>query len=174
MVSKVVELRRHTDAEGDVLTASGVRVAVEIGRSIEGDFDLLISSGAQRATQTLACLLAGMGRTVAGGVAVNPRFRSAVEERWFEAARRADGKDLEAFRRVDPDLVEKESAVLGTALRSVFESLPDGGRALVVGHSPTTEAAVLGLTGELVAPIDKGAGVRVTEDGARYRVDRLT
>src|SRR2546427_12821246 len=69
VVSKVVELRRHTDAEGDVLTASGVRVAVEIGRSIEGDFDLLISSGAQRATQTLACLLAGMGRTVAGGVA---------------------------------------------------------------------------------------------------------
>ncbi len=174
VVSKVVELRRHTDAEGDVLTASGVRVAVEIGRSIEGDFDLLISSGAQRATQTLACLLAGMGRTVAGGVAVNPRFRSAVEERWFEAARRADGKDLEAFRRVDPDLVEKESAVLGTALRSVFESLPDGGRALVVGHSPTTEAAVFGLTGELVAPIDKGAGVRVTEDGARYRVDPLT
>ena len=42
VVSKVVELRRHTDAEGDVLTASGVRVAVEIGRSIEGDFDLLI------------------------------------------------------------------------------------------------------------------------------------
>src|SRR2546423_14415384 len=69
VVSKVVELRRHPDAEGDVLTASGVRVAVEIGRSIEGDFDLLISSGAQRATQTLACLLAGMGRTVAGGVA---------------------------------------------------------------------------------------------------------
>jgi len=174
VVSKVVELRRHTDAEGDVLTASGVRAAVEIGRRIEGDFDLLVSSGAQRATQTLACLLAGMGRTVAGGVTVNPGFRSAVEERWFEAARRADGKDLEAFRRVDPDLVEKESAVLGTALRSVFESLPDGGRALVVGHSPTTEAAVLGLTGELVAPIDKGAGVRVTEDGARYRVDPLT
>ena len=173
VVSKVVELRRHTDAEGDVLTASGVRAAVEIGRRIEGDFDLLVSSGAQRATQTLACLLAGMGRTVAGGVTVNTGFRSAAEERWFEAARRADGKDLEAFRRVDPDLVEKESAVLGTALRSVFESLPDGGRALVVGHSPTTEAAVLGLTGELVAPIAKGAGVRVTEDGARYRVDPL-
>src|SRR5438445_560931 len=29
-------------------------------------------------------------------------------------------------------------------------------------------------TGEVVAPIDKGAGVRVTEDGARYRVDPLT
>src|SRR2546421_11658975 len=87
VVSKVVELRRHTDAEGDVLTASGVRVAVEIGRSIEGDFDLLISSGAQRATQTLACLLAGMGRTVAGGVAVDPRFRSPGQGRWVAEGR---------------------------------------------------------------------------------------
>jgi broad specificity phosphatase PhoE len=173
-VAKVVELRRHVDADGDVLTAQGVRAAVEIGLSIEGDFDLLISSGAQRATQTLACFLAGMGRAVAGGVVVNPGFRSAVEARWFEAARRANGKDLDAFRRVDPDLVEKESTVLGSALRSVFASLPDGGRALVVGHSPTTEAAVFGLTGELVAPVAKGAGVRVTEEGGRYRVEPLT
>lgn len=173
-LTKVVELRRHTDADGDVLTTEGVRAAVEIGRTIEGDFDMLISSGAQRATQTLACFLAGMGQTAAGGVVVDTGFRSAVEERWFEAARQAEGKDLEAFRKVDADLVEKESALLGSALREVFRSLPDGGRALVVGHSPVTEAAVLGLTGELVAPIAKGGGVRVTEDGGRYRVEPLT
>jgi broad specificity phosphatase PhoE len=172
-MSKTVELRRHTDADGDVLTPDGVRAAVEIGRGLEGDYDLLISSGAQRATQTIACFLAGMGRTVAGGAVVDTGFRSSVEERWFAAARRAQGKDLEAFRKVDPELVEKESALLGGVLRAVFDSLPDGGRALVVGHSPTTEAAVLGLTGRAVEPLAKGAGVQVVEDGDAYRVTSL-
>src|SRR2546430_564800 len=99
VVSKVVELRRHTDAEGDVLTASGVRVAVEIGRSIEGDFELLISSGAQRATQTLACLLAAMGRTVAGGVAVNPGFPSPGRGGGVGRGRAGGGQET---RRVVP------------------------------------------------------------------------
>lgn len=67
--------------------------------------------------------------------------------------------------------MEKESTVLGAALKSVFESPPEGGRALVVGHSPTTEAAVFGLTGQAVGPLTKGAGVRVTEEGGRYRVE---
>jgi broad specificity phosphatase PhoE len=172
-MAKAVELRRHTDAEGDALTQDGIRAALEIGRQLEGDYDILISSGAQRATQTMACLLAAMGRPVRGGVIVNTGFRSGVEDRWFEAARRATGKDLEAFRKVDPDLVEKEAALLGGVLRAVIDSLPDGGRALVVGHSPTTEAAVLGLTGEVVAPIAKGAGVRVVGDAGRYRVEPL-
>ena len=32
---------------------------------------------------------------------------------------------------------------------------------------------MLGLTGELVAPLAKGAGVLVTEDDGRYRVEPL-
>jgi len=172
-MAKTVELRRHTDADGDRLTADGIRAAVEIGRRLTGNYDLLISSGAQRATQTLACLLAGFGHPVAAGVEVNSGFRSSVEERWFEAARRANGKDLNAFRKVDPELVERESAQLGEALKAVFELLPEGGKALVVGHSPTTEAAVLGLTGEIVQPVAKGKGVRVIEDRGTYRVEPL-
>jgi broad specificity phosphatase PhoE len=170
-MSRTVELRRHTDADGDVLSAAGVRAAVEIGRRIDGPYDLLISSGAQRATQTIACFLAGMGQRVDGGVIVDPGFRSGMEDRWFAAAREAGGKDLEAFRKVDPELVDRESSTLGAALRAVFESLPPGGRALVVGHSPTTEAAVLGLTGQVVQPVTKGAGVRVVEEGGRYEVE---
>lgn len=85
----------------------------------------------------------------------------------------APGKDLEAFRRVDPDLVEKEAIRLGGALKAVLEPLPEGGRALIVGHSPTTEAAILGLTGQVVPPIAKGAGVRVVEEDGRYRVEAI-
>jgi broad specificity phosphatase PhoE len=172
-MSRTVDLRRHTDADGDTLTPDGVRMAVEIGKRLQETYDVVVSSGAQRATQTAACLLAGMARPVAGGLVVNSGFRSSVEERWFAAARQAKGKDLEAFRAVDPDLVEKESTLLGGVLRETLESLPEGGRALVVGHSPTTEAAVLGLTGQVVEPIAKGEGVRVVEDAGSYRIEPL-
>ncbi len=172
-MSKTVQLWRHTDADGDALTPDGIRAAVNVGLNLEGGYDLLVSSGAQRATQTLACFLAGLGQRELCGVTVNTGFRSVVEERWFEAARRAAGKDLEAFRKVDPELVEKEAALLGEVLRALFRTLPEGGRALVVGHSPTNEAAVLGLTGRVVPPISKGAGVRVMERGASYRIDSL-
>ena len=59
---------------------------------------------------------------------------------------------------------------MGEALRRVFDQLPEGGRALVVGHSPMHEAAVYGLTGTIVEPISKGAAVIVVEDGGAYRV----
>jgi hypothetical protein len=57
---------------------------------------------------------------------------------------------VEAMRAVDPELVERDSWLLDAALRQVVESLPDGARALVVGHSPTNEAAVLGLAGRTI------------------------
>ncbi|HYN16649.1 MAG TPA: hypothetical protein VEY96_01015, partial [Actinomycetes bacterium] len=85
----------------------------------------------------------------------------------------ADGGDLAAMRATDPAFVDQEAAALGAALGRVLERLGDGQRALVVGHSPTNEAAVLGLTGQLVAPLGKGAGVLVTEDGGSFRVEAL-
>jgi hypothetical protein len=77
-------------------------------------------------------------------ITVENGLRSAVEDRWREASRAA-GKDasVEDMRTVDADLVDQESRLLGGALRRVVDALPDGGRALVVGHSPTNEAAVL-------------------------------
>jgi hypothetical protein len=97
-----------------------------------------------------------------------------VENRWREAAKAAGkGADLDALRAVDPDLVERESVLLGSALRQVVDGLPVGGRALVVGHSPTNEAAVLGLAGRVVPPLGKGQGVLLIEDGGHYRVEPL-
>lgn len=169
-MSRELELRRHTDADGDVLTAEGVAAALAIGARLRGGYQLAVSTGAQRATQTLACFLAALGQRVPGGVAVEPGLRSQVEDRWRNAARKAGSGALEALRDVDPQLVAEDSERLGAALQSVLDRLPDGGRALVVGHSPTTEAAVLGLTGQLVAPLAKGAGVLVVADGG-YRVE---
>ncbi len=163
-MAKTVELRRHTDNDGDVLTPDGVRAAVEIGRGLDGDYRLAVSTGAQRATQAVACMLAGLGRLVPGGVVVEPGLRSDDEDRWRALAGEASGSDLASFREVDAAFVDGEARSLGTALRRVFDLLDDGERALVVGHSPTNEAAILGLTGETVPPMSKGQGVLVVAD----------
>jgi hypothetical protein len=172
-MARYVELRRHTDNDGDALSEDGVRAALEIGRGLTGGYELLVSSGAQRATQTLACFACMLHEPVPDGVVVEAGLRSGVEDRWRAAYQRAGSGDLAALRNADPELVEEDSAVLGAALRRVLERLPEGGRALAVGHSPTNEAAVLGLTGSIVEPIGKGAGVLVVAEGDRTHVEPL-
>ena len=169
-MARYVGLRRHTDNEDDALSADGVRHALAIGAALQGDYQLLVSTGAQRATQTLACFVAGLGQRVPGGVVVESGLRSAMEDRWRDAYKKAGRGDLDALGAADPELVEEDSGALGAALRQVIEGLADGARALVVGHSPTNEAAVLGLTGRVIAPMGKGEGVLVTEDGGRFQV----
>jgi broad specificity phosphatase PhoE len=172
-MARSVELRRHTDNDGDALSAEGVAAALRLGASLAGGYRVAVSTGAQRATQTAGCLLAALGQPVPDGVVVEPGLRSEREDRWRAIAKEADGGDLAAMRAVDPGFVDEEAASLGAALGRVLARLGDGQRALAVGHSPTNEAAVLGLAGELVAPLAKGAGVLVTEDAGRYRVEPL-
>jgi broad specificity phosphatase PhoE len=160
-MAKTIDLRRHFKNDGDVLTAEGVTAAVKAGKALTGRYKLAVSSGAQRATQAVACLLAGHGKAVAGGVIVDPGLRSAHEARWIELIGQAGGDDLAAVRALDPDFVASEAAALSQVLRRVFDALDDGERAIVIGHSPTNEAAVLGLTGQVVAPLAKGKGVRI-------------
>jgi broad specificity phosphatase PhoE len=170
---RTVELRRHTDNDGDVLTEEGIAAAVKIGEVLTSTYRLIVSSGAQRATQAAACLLAGMGRRVDGGVRVDPRFRSEVEDRWKDAYRRARAGDLGSFERVEPELVKSEAQRFASALRDLLADLPEGERALVVGHSPMLEAAIYGLTGQVIEPLSKGSGALVIEDGGSYTVTPL-
>jgi broad specificity phosphatase PhoE len=172
-MAKELELRRHTDNDGDTLTEAGVQAALEIGADLRGGYLLLVSSGAQRATQTIACFACALGERVSGGAVVEPGMRSEVEDRWRQAYQNAGSGELGALREADPELVEEDSAALGAALGRVLDRLPDGGRALIVGHSPTNEAAVLGLTGMVVEPMAKGAGVLVVADEEETRVEPL-
>ena len=172
-MAKQIELRRHTDDDGDALTADGVEAALEVGAGLRGPYELLVSSGAQRATQTLACFACALEERIPGGAVVEPGLRSEVEDRWRQAYQDAGSGELDALRSADPDLVRQDSEVLAAALGRVFDRLADGGRALVVGHSPTNEAAVLGLTGEIVEPMSKGAGVLLVLEDGRTRVAPL-
>ncbi len=169
-----MELRRHTENEGDDLTAQGVADAEAIGQNeLRPPYAAFISSGAARATQMVAILRHAAGQDDIAMSEV-PGLRSTVEDRWRAAARAAgQTATVEQIRAVDPDLVEHEERLLGAALRGIVESLPDGGRALVVGHSPTNEAAVASLTGQAVQPLGKGAGVLLVEDGGRFSVTPL-
>jgi broad specificity phosphatase PhoE len=172
-MGREIELRRHTDADGDMLSAQGVAAALEIGARLRGGYHVGVSSGAQRATQTLACFLAALGEEVPGGVVVEQGLRSQVEERWRAAAQAAGSGALEALRDTAPELVAEDSERLGAALGRVLDGLPEDGRAIVVGHSPTNEAAVLGLTGRIVAPLAKGAAVRVAVGDEGFQVEPL-
>ena len=168
---RYVEVRRHTDNDGDRLTPQGIADAETI--AVNPPYAAFVSTGAVRATEMLEILRRTAGQqgtpiTTAIGL------RSSVEDRWRQAAKTAGkGADVEAIRAVDPDLVERESWLLGSVLREIVEGLPDGGRGLVVGHSPTNEAAILGLTGQVVPPLGKGEGILVTEDAGRYEVQPL-
>ena len=171
---RYVELRRHTDNDGDRLTSEGISDAERIGREgLHPPYAAFVSTGARRATQMAEILRYAAGQddveiTEAAGM------RSSVEDRWRAAAKAAGkGADLEAMRSVDPDLVDHESRLLGFSLRQIVDALPEGGRALVVGHSPTNEAAVLGLTAQVVPPLGKGDGILLVEDGGSYRVEPL-
>jgi broad specificity phosphatase PhoE len=169
---KTVELRRHTDNDDDQLSDDGVRQAREIAGRLSPPYNLYVSTGAGRATQTLEIWRDALGDDKP--IQDETGLRSDHEDRWKEAYQKADSGDLARMREVDPGFIREDSAWLATALRSIFDRLPEGGKALVCGHSPTNEAAVLGLTDEIIGALGKGAGVRVTqEDEGNYRVEPM-
>ena len=117
-----------------------------IGRGrLRPPYATFVSSGAARATQMLEIL---RRRTVQDDTPILHRGGAAAvlewRNRWRDAAEAAGKRaDLKDIRAIDPEnLVERESWLLGLALRQVGGGAAEGGRALVVGHSPTTEAAV--------------------------------
>jgi broad specificity phosphatase PhoE len=171
---RYVELRRHTDNDGDKLTEQGIADAEAIGRTgLHPPYTAFVSTGAERATEMLEILRRAAGQEEVP-ITTQAGLRSSVEDRWREAAKAAGkGASIEQMRAVDADLVEHETRLLGSVLRRVVDGLPEGGRALVIGHSPTNEAAVYGLAGRAIAAMGKGEGVLVAEDGGRYEIHPL-
>src|SRR5262245_18021146 len=84
---RYVELRRHTDNDGDRLTPQGVSEAERIGRDgLHPPYVAFVSTGAQRATQMAEILRHAAGQDeVAITHAVG--LRSVVEDRWRQAAK---------------------------------------------------------------------------------------
>lgn len=172
-MAKYLEIRRHTDNDGDVLTDEGVEAAVSIGTDMNISYHLGVSSGAQRATQSLACMLAGSKVFFPRGVVVEPTLRSENEDRWKDIAKSTGASSVEEFHAQDAAFVDAEAERLASGLRAVLDRLDEEQRALIVGHSPTNEAAVYGLTGEFIDSMDKGDGILLVQMGDSFRRESL-
>jgi broad specificity phosphatase PhoE len=173
-----LEIRRHaakgTDLGGDCLSQEGIEQAHRLGRSIRVGYTHLYSSGAQRATQTLACMLAGMGRLVLNGVVVRPGLGSPREGEWRDTARAAGTSSLDTLLTKNEPLVREESQRLAGELRAIIGELPEGSYALAIGHSPLAECAIYGLTGKVHPPLKECEGFLVLElKGGRLDVEEL-
>ncbi len=148
---KALELLRHAkrDPSADRLSPEGRTQAQEVGRTnLLGVYAMVFVSPAQRAAETVAWFLQGLGQHLPSH-AVVPGL---------------GGVD------VDPDDVEGMAHVV----RHMLSELPDGGRGLAVSHTPIIERAVLGLTGTKIAPLAECEGVLVVQqaDGS-VSVDEL-
>jgi hypothetical protein len=85
----------------------------KIGARLRGGYDLLVSTGAQRATQTLACFLAALGERVAGGVVVEAGLPSGEKIAGAKRTKAGSGEKL-AYR------AEPRPAHFGSSSRSRF------------------------------------------------------
>lgn len=170
---RALELRRHSsrDPESDRLSEQGQALALRVGKDLPGGYSIVFVSPAQRAAETAAWFLRGLGQRLPEH-AVSDDLASPVEDRWRSAAKTAGTGRIDAVEKVDADLVEKESQRLGEGLRRLVASIPEGARGLAVGHSPLLESAVYGLTGEIIEPLSECEGLLLEEEGAEVRLTR--
>jgi broad specificity phosphatase PhoE len=172
---KILELRRHAarEKEADALTPEGRVQAEDLGRSLRVAYDVLFVSPAQRAAETAAWILRGAGKQLPDHAVVKGLI-SEEENRWRAAGKAAGSSRLDVIADQDPDLVAAQSKKLADAIVSLFDRVAEGGRALVIGHTPLLEAAVYGLTGTVVEPLGECEGIALTQqDDGDYRIEEL-
>jgi broad specificity phosphatase PhoE len=169
---KVLELRRHAprDSESDRLSEDGRRLAEEVGRSLPGGYDAVFSSPAKRAAETIAYFLKGLGQPLPHNHVVSEGLTTPVEDRWRAAGKAAGSGRIDELEKLDAALVQEESARLAQAVRDLFERIPEDRRGLAVGHSPLIEAAVYGLTGGVIDPLEECHGVLLEQDAGEVRL----
>jgi broad specificity phosphatase PhoE len=169
---RALELRRHAprDPDADRLSEEGRTLAEAVGRDLPGGYRAVFSSPAKRAAETVAWFLRGLGQQLPEQHGVVEGLASPVEDRWRAAGKAAGTGRLDAVREHDPELVEEESARLAEVTRSLVGGLPEGSRGLAVGHSPLIEAAVYGLTGTVIDPLDECEGVLIEQDDGDIRL----
>jgi broad specificity phosphatase PhoE len=167
-----LELRRHAsrDPDGDRLSGEGREEAERVGRDLPGGYVALFTSPAQRAAETAAWFLRGLGQQLPQRHGVAEGLGTPVEDRWRAAAKAAGTGRIDRVRAQDPQLVEEEAARLAEAISELLAQVPEGARALAVGHSPLIEAAVFGLTGETVEPLRECEGVLVQDEAGEVRL----
>jgi broad specificity phosphatase PhoE len=174
-VMKSIELRRHAERakDADALSPEGRVQAEDVGRTLGNDYTFVFVSPAKRAAETVAWFLRA-SRQPLPPHSVVPGLASNEEDRWRAASKAAGSSRLDAVMGSDPQLVAEESGRLARETHALFGRLPDGGKALAVGHSPLIEAAVYGLLNLVMEPIGTCEGVLLTlDDAGELRLEEL-
>lgn len=137
-----LELRRHAPREPDAdrLSKDGRALALHVGRNLPGGYVALFTSPAKRAAETAAYFL------------------------------RALGQPLPEIHGVSDDLASDDPRRLVRGVRKILAEVPDGGRGLVVGHTPLIEKAVRELTGQAIEPLRECEGVLLEEEDGDTRL----
>jgi phosphohistidine phosphatase SixA len=147
---RTLEVRRHAkrDPAADRLSAAGRAQAEDLGRDLDGTYDVVFISPAQRAAETVAWMLRGRGEQLPPH-AVIPGL----------AGKDNDGSPL----------------AMAGVLAGLLDAVPDGGRGLAVSHMPLIERGVLGLTAREIEPLAECEGVLLTkaDDDAAVQVEEL-
>lgn len=172
---RTVEFRRHAEREkdADALSPEGRAHAENVGRTLATDYTAVFVSSAKRAAETMALFLRGSGQQLPAH-AVIPGLLSDEEDRWRSAGKAAGSSRVDAIAREDAELIERESDRLKSVIEDLFERVPEGARALAVGHTPLIEAAVYALTGVVIEPLEECEGVALTRgDSGDYRLEEL-
>ena len=147
---RILELRRHArrDPNADRLSPEGQEQARSVGASLTGGYEVIFVSPAERAAETVAWMLRGLG-TQLPAHAVIPGL----------SAQDNDGSPL----------------AMAGVIAALLDAVPDGGHGLAVSHTPLIERAVLGLTAREIEPLAECEGVllRKAHDEAAIELEEL-
>ncbi len=137
---RTLEVRRHArrDPDADELSPQGRAQAEHVGRTLGGPFDIVFVSPAQRAAETIAWFLRGLG--------------AQLPPHGVIPGLAGEGTD-------------RSPLAMAGVLAALLDAVPEGGRGLAVGHTPLIERAVLGLVAEEIEPLAECEGVLLTKEG---------
>lgn len=136
---RTLEVRRHAtrDPNVDQLLPEGRRQAEEVGRSLEGGYAVVFVSPAQRAAETVAWLLRGLG--------------AQLPPHGVIPGLSGEGTD-------------RSPLAMAGVFAALLDAVPEGGRGLAVSHTPLIERAVLGMVAEEIVPLRECEGVLLTKE----------
>jgi phosphohistidine phosphatase SixA len=136
---RTLELRRHArrDPAADRLSPEGQAQAEAVGRTLAGGYAVVFVSPAQRAAETVAWFLRGLGEPLPPAHAIIPGLAAADN----------DGSPL----------------ALAGVMAALLDAVPEDGRGLAISHTPLIERAVLGISVIEIEPLAECEGVLLTK-----------
>jgi phosphohistidine phosphatase SixA len=147
---RALEVRRHArrDANADQLSPEGRVQAEDVGRTLVGGYAVVFVSPAQRAAETVAWFLRGLG--------------ARLPPHGVIPGLAGEGTD-------------RSSLAMAGVLAALLDAVPEGGRGLAVSHTPLIERAVLGMLAEEIEPLAECEGVLLTKeaDDSPIRVEEI-